>query len=317
MKICFERKNCFLFLLFTAFMFFGVFCVLSRSFHTYENYQKNPVDVLLIGDSITYGWNYCPEKLLKAFGGKVIVQGVGGIDTLGLHALLSSTKEFKSRLSMPWYNLGGIEKTPLGRVHFDLKSYDPRVVVLEVGINNWLLAAWGQDDEQINEYKVSRNYTDLDITEIQDDAVTGSVNARGVYQIVMQIKDMYGAETPIILVGAFPSHFVPDPAHFNALLKEFSKNKENPASYNVTYLDSAPISRIGWSEEYKMFYDHRAFPAEKDQFDSVHADAVHLNEKGYDIYLRMLECPVKRALGEHKSVCSPVSAGDVNSGLNK
>ena len=291
-------------------------------YKTPEKIQKTPVDVLFIGDSITFGWNYHQNTLFAHFGNLVAVQGIGGIDTLDLHTVLSSTQSYRSRMAVPWYDRDGIAKTPHGQMHFALKGYQPRVVVLEIGVNNWLRTLTGSDESQIQSYKTTRNYKNLELEAIEEDSAIGSINKRGVYQIVMQIRKLYGEQTPIILVGAFPTYFVPDSAKFNALLKEFSSDKESPVSANTYYLDSVPFAQVGWSEEAGMYYDHSAFPADKEQFDSIHVDWGHLNKQGYDVYAKMLECPVKRALGEgfgvlgHKP-CLVITAADMNASMSE
>ncbi len=316
----FKPKNSQLSLLFVAFMLVSGFFIWSWAYKTPEEAQKTPVDVLFIGDSITYGWDYHPQILPSYFGDSVVVHGISGLDTLDLFSVLSSTESFRSRQSIPWYDKDAIAQTHRGRMHLALKGYQPRVVVLEIGVNNWVRVQVGRDKEQMQGYMVSRNYKNQKYEDIQEDSATGSINKRGVYQIVMKIRELYGEETPIVVVGAFPLYFAPDPSEFNALLKEFSEDKNSPVSANLTYLDSAPVAHLGWSEEYGMFYDHSAFPAKKEQYDSIHEDWGHLNGKGYDVFARMLECPVKRALGEWDTVserkpCPAIRAADMNAAL--
>ncbi len=315
----FRPKNSRLLLLFVVFMLvFGFFVYKSP-----ENAKKIPVGVLFIGDSITYGWNYYPHILPYYFGDSVVIQGLGGMDTIELYNMLLPTRNFRSYQSIPWYAGYKIGKTPYGKMHLALKDYQPRVIVLEIGVNNWLRTLVGQNEEQIQGYRASRSYKNLKLDDIQEDAAIGSINKRGVYQIIMRIKDLYGKNMPVVVVGAFPTYFVPNPSEFNALLKEFSEDKNSPVSNNnLTYLNPVPIARIGWSEEYKMFYDHDSFPAKKEQFNSIHVDWGHLNEKGYAVFAKMLECPVKKALGEwgkalkYKS-CPVIGAADMNASLGK
>ena len=281
------------------------------------------VDVLLIGDSITYGWNFYRQPLHEQFGEKVAIEGIGGIDTLDLGAILSSTEGYRMRLSIPWWVSTKRADIPFTDMHLALKHYKPHVVVLEIGVNNWLRTFMGQNEKQIEDYKVSRNYKDTDLQNIQKDAALGSINKRGVIQSVMQIKVLYGADTPIVLVGAFPTYHLPDPVWFNGLLKELAKSKDTPLFTNITYLDSSPIAQIAWSKEKSEYYGHSSFPAQKNAFDSIHVDWGHLNQKGYEIYAKMLECPVKIALKakEDKSVpvfdCPPIQAVDMNTALAK
>jgi lysophospholipase L1-like esterase len=279
--------------------------------------DRKPVDVLFIGDSITYGWNTHPEKLSAAFGSNVVVEGVDGIDTLDLNTILMPTKNFKSRLSIPWWKPSEIANPPFADMHFALKMYAPRIVVLEIGVNNWVRVQIGRDKEQMQGYIASRNYKNLTYEDIQEDSAIGSINKRGVYQIVMRLRELYGEDIPIIVVGAFPLHFAPDPAIFNAFLKEFSEDRNSPVSANLSYLDSMPIAHIAWSEEHGMFYDHSSFPAQKEQYDTIHVDWGHLNGKGYEVFAKMLECPVKKALKEYDGACRPITAVDMNVALDE
>ena len=99
--------------------------------------------------------------------------------------------------------------------------------------------------------------------------------------------------------------------------------KEAVLFTNIKYLDSSPLAQIAWSEEKNMFYEHSNFPAQKDAFDTIHVDWGHLNQKGYDIYAKMLECPVKIALKAKKETlvpafnCPPIHAVDMNTTLAK
>ena len=306
-----KKRYIVIFFLLCPFLWYGL------NIKVTEPLPKGP-DVLFIGDSITYGWNYFPQVLPAYLKGSVAVEGLGGIDTLDLYAILSSTKSFKSRLSIPWWrSRAEIEETPFGRMHFALKGYSPRVVVLEIGVNNWLRTILGENRSQIEAYKASRSYKELDLEDIQEDAAVGSVNNRGVYQLIYQLKELYGDDTPIILVGAFPTYFLPKAEAFNSFLKEFTQKKDDPILTNISYLDPAPVAQIGWSDDYEMFYDHEGFPAEKQQFDSIHVDWGHLNEKGYHLYARMLECPVEKALEGFKNNCSPIGAADMNATLGE
>lgn len=321
MFLGFKPKISHLLLLFAVFgLVVGFF-----AYKTPEKIQKKPIDVLFIGDSITYGWGYYPKILPSYFPGKSIaVHGLSGLDTVDLFDVLSSTEVFRSRQSIPWYDKDKIAQTYRGQMHIALKSYQPRVIVLEIGVNNWVRVQVGRDKAQMQDYLVSRNYKNLTFEDIQKDSAIGSVNKRGVYQLVMRLRELYGEDIPIVLVGAFPLYFAPNPAEFNALLKEFSTDKESPVSKNLTYLDPMPVAQIGWMQEYEMFYDHNTFPAQKEPFDSIHEDWGHLNEKGYEVYAKMLECPVKKALGtwneKHSGVykrCPVVSAADMNAAIAK
>jgi|GEM_PF-6385441 len=320
-----KLKKCHLPLIYVVFVLVAGYLVWFWACKTPVKAQKTVVDVLLIGDSITNGWNLYPRILTDNYDNFVAVQGVNGIDTLDLYTIFLPTDNYRSRKSIPWYySLAFMSKTPSGRMHFTLKNYQPRVVVLEIGVNNWMRTLVG-NEKQIQNYKVSRNYKKANLESIQEDAATGSINRRSVFQIIMQIRELYGTEIPIVLVGAFPTYQAPFPVRFNSLLKEFAEDKANLIFANITYLDTAPIVHIGWSEEYGMFYDHNAFPGNKEQFDSIHVDWGHLNEKGYDVYAKMLECPVKRALDlqrdggmqmfEGVSDCPMIGAADMNATL--
>lgn len=283
------------------------------------------IDVLFIGDSITFGWRLYPEILVNKLSGNITVAGIRGLDTMGLHKLLLPTPEYMVENSIPWWvPISFLPlNSPYNKMHLALKKYNPEVIVLEIGVNNWSGAQLEIIDgkavvyDKLRDhngasvaYKKLRSYDGKSIAEIQEDAALGTINGKGVQQIIAQIKSLYGEQQKIILVGGAPTYFDAKPVKFDSMVSSIASDP------NMFFASLGPLARVGWSYKDQEFYDYTGFPDSKKDFATTHVDWVHLSGAGYGIYAHILDCPIKKMLDSTSSTAheckSYINAADLN-----
>ncbi len=226
--------------------------------------SKHKVDVLLLGDSIT---RHMPSGVLTD---QVVNIGVSGFDTVELYDNL---------------NLSGTNR------FFHWSRYDPELVVLAIGVNNWLRVVLDDVDDGYfsDAYIKSRQYSGITEGEIGMDVSFGVVNFKGVKQIIAKIKEGYGEDQKIILVGVFPSEYDFDVGIFEGNLKGIAENNNG-----IEFVSVHALSNIGWSDTDQKFYDYDI--GDSEGFASTHIDYVHLNERGYMVYAVILQCAIDKIL---------------------
>lgn len=265
--------------------------------------SKKKVDVLFIGDSITYAMASNIDALQENFDGDLVIKGIPGMDTQDLHDILNRTNQCMQTLCFFYQE------------QLKLHKYKPEVIVLAIGSNNWARALPSEGYYQGDEYRAHRNYTEKTVDEIQADAALGTISSKGVKQIIGELKKLYGIDQKIMLVGGFPSTPLMHPESFNSHLRSLADTKEDSVYSHLTFLSAQALANMGWSDAEKRFFDDTNPVSEYlDPFETTHIDAIHLNDKGYEIYTVALRCRIKKMMNDLNSEECPeeISASYMN-----